>query len=47
MKEVLKMKNADYRCWLIDEIMKLSDRFDYEYLSKRSIRVLEIIYDNI
>ena len=41
------MTNKDYRLWLIDEIMKLSDKFDYEYLSGRSVRVLEQIYDNI
>lgn len=42
------MTNADYRQWLIDNILIDSKyKFEKETLEKKSIRSLEIIYDNL
>lgn len=43
------MTNAEYRMWLIEEILKDDEknRFDEETLHKKSIRSLEIIFDNL
>ena len=43
------MTNAEYRQWLIEEILNddKQHRFDKETLSKKSIRALEIIFDNL
>ena len=42
------MTNAEYRQWLIEEIIIDSKgKFTRERLEKKSIRSLEIIYDNL
>ena len=42
------MTNAEYKQWLIEEILKYqaSNQFTEEELCKKSVRVLEIIFDN-
>lgn len=43
------MTNSEYRAWLIEEILKMQTKgqFTRDELSKKSIRVLEIIHDNV
>jgi len=47
------MNNAEYRHWLITQILndqnELKDdpKWTQENLAKKSIRILEIIYDNL
>ena len=46
--ELKKMTNAEYREWLIEQIIVDSKyRFTQETLENKSIRSLEIIYDNL
>lgn len=40
------MTNQEYREFLINSIMEWTNKFTVEDLRKKSIRALEIIYDN-